>query len=734
MWEAVSALFRNYSIIFILLFVYNILQVRFARFFSRYSRLVFGLSFGFMAIISIMNRVEYIDGVMLDGRNGIIVIAGFFWGPVASLIAGSVTAVYRLILGGDGALAGVVSAYMSALVGYFFYHFKSKFNNVYHPIIIMSTLMAVLGLIPVAMLPDGVRQVSFKQFFIPTLMIYPMSITVYSATIIFLQDHYLAQMRLKNMNEALENAMDKRTQELLIANQELQKEIEHRKTTEAELEKALTRGHSANKAKSEFLANMSHEIRTPLNAIIGYGHLIEETQLNEQQKLFLHKMHASSDNLLHIINDILDFSKIEAGQMTIVSEPFNLYRMINKLMDTLNFQAVRKELTLTVDIQANVPEWVTGDEGHLSQVLLNLISNSLKFTHVGSVSLSIRYIKGNYREDQLSFTVEDTGIGIEKEKLEDVFMAFTQADSAVNREFGGTGLGLAISKKLVEHMGGSIDIESEYGKGTKVIVRLVQQKAYQKISRFEEARYVVILTKDRERYANLVNQLKRMDAHVSTVSSISELHANQSMDYLLIDWQQNIAEPEMLIELIHNRCQVKKKLAFICSDRDPLLQYYVEHHPGMLFLFIPKPSDELYSLMERQEHSTFRNASNPIDRFQGKRVLLVEDNKLNQEIEKAILEEWGLVVEVAMHGAEAVDLVLEQQYDLIVMDLHMPIMDGYESAKRIRQEHGDFLPIIAMTADALLGVRDKVLKSGMNGYVSKPIKIEELHKELVKWI
>ncbi|NRB39630.1 MAG: response regulator, partial [Pseudomonadales bacterium] len=523
--------------------------------------------------------------------------------------------------------------------------------------------------------------------------------------------------------------------------------------TQDELEKHALELSQASQYKTEFLANMSHEIRTPMNAIVGFSRRMLKSDLNESQLDYMHKIEISSESLLDIINDILDFSKIESGKMELESIEFDLSKVIHKVMSIISVKAQENELELLLDKPPSLPNLLIGDALRLQQVLINLCTNAVKFTRSGHVLLRVELINSRVSENIFKFSVEDTGIGIAEDKIDTLFDSFSQADTSITRDFGGTGLGLTISKRLVELMGGEIRISSEEGLGS--CFSFTANFASCKQDRPDDRKYIAIKTAlvvDDNAAARLVMDklLQAYDICVTLCNSgedaLALLQDSECVfDLIILDWKMpglNGIETAREIQLLPE-----------VSNKPVLMMTSAFDNPGVraeaaaqgIDKFISKPvspSDFLNSLNDfyPANKSNIDKQAMKQDWWQdgslsGRRILLVEDNVFNQQVAEEILHESGIVITIANNGEECLACLEKSSFDLILMDIQMPVMDGYTAIKEIRkQDRWKNLPVIAMTAHAMAEDREKSSNAGMNEHVSKPIDVDILYEMLARFI
>jgi signal transduction histidine kinase/DNA-binding response OmpR family regulator/HPt (histidine-containing phosphotransfer) domain-containing protein len=547
---------------------------------------------------------------------------------------------------------------------------------------------------------------------------------------------------LEDERANLERIVDERTAQLAAAKEEAER---------------LTR------VKSDFLANMSHEIRTPMNAIIGMSYLALQTGLDKKQRNYVEKVHRAGENLLGIINDILDFSKIEAGKLTMERTDFRLEDVMDNLANLVGFKAEDKGLELLFQTAPDLPTALVGDPLRLGQILINLGNNAVKFTDAGEIVVGVEPAEQTGTEAELHFWVRDTGIGMTPEQCGKLFQSFSQADASTTRKFGGTGLGLAISKSLVELMGGRIWVESQPGKGSTfhfcARFGLQADPKPRRIFRADELAGVHVLVVDDNASAReiLSGMARNFGLEVDVASdgrqalqTIAEADGKaQPYDLVLMDWKMPAMDGVETVQRLQEDYVLRTPAVIMVTayGREEATGA-AERRGVVLKSVLPKPVTPSALLeaigealgkgvvVETRAGERVDDHAAAMERLRGARVLLVEDNEMNQELALELLKQAGIEAVVAGNGREALDILARDAgFDGVLMDCQMPVMDGYTATREIRRNPVfRNLPIIAMTANAMAGDREKVLEAGMNDHIAKPLNVGEMFATIAKWV
>ncbi|OGR23138.1 MAG: hypothetical protein A2277_06325 [Desulfobacterales bacterium RIFOXYA12_FULL_46_15] len=521
----------------------------------------------------------------------------------------------------------------------------------------------------------------------------------------------------------------------------------HKKTRE--LEKAIVAATASTRAKSEFLANMSHEIRTPMNAITGMAYLLKQTDPTPRQHDYITKIETSAYALLRIINDILDISKIEAGRLDIEAIDFNLHKVIEDVTMLVEMNAAEKNLDFVVSYENDINMDLYGDPLRLAQILTNLVNNAVKFTAEGEVGVYVRSLA----KDRFRFEVRDTGIGLTEEQQKRLFKSFSQADAGTTRKYGGTGLGLSICRHLVELMNGRIWVESEYGKGSSFIFEITlkeHDKPKRETGRFADKR--VLIVDDTPSWQKILkNMLKQFSVHADVAGSGEEAvtmagSREKPYDLILMDWRMPGMDGLRAAELIREHCKsMPPTIIMVSAFHQETLQHAAKKQGIDIYLHKPVNPSTLYDIItdflgtgivrDYRHKAESHSLKKKLTTLKGSTLLLAEDNPLNREIICGMLDQSGIIITEARNGKEAVDMyqAAPENYELILMDLQMPVMDGYDAAKEIRRIDPK-VPIIAVSANAMTSDIEKTRQYGMNEHLNKPVDVEKFFSVLLAYI
>lgn len=560
---------------------------------------------------------------------------------------------------------------------------------------------------------------------------------------------YLATTKgLAEINERLENSQEEMLKSIEQATEDMRRNMDSMEEKSAQLHIANRETSESNRLKTQFLANMSHEVRTPLNAILGYTQLLQKDKLDHQQRLYINTIEQSTNSLLAIIGDILDFSKIEAGKLSLEHSEVNIRELIDDVYQILsaNLLTHKKSVDLVPEVAKEVPEWLIGDAIRIRQILTNLIGNAIKFTHNGFVRTKVTLEQQRNGQPTLLVQVIDSGIGIPENKLNSLFKAFSQVNTSTTRQFGGTGLGLVITKKLVEQMGGEIEVNSESGVGSNFRFRINLQNSNREDEPQKAIHKNILVFEPSKGYRHyLENYLTSIQINPIFCTTLEHLirrlnsrQDEEEIDAVLLSVSgedKDIAQSYELAVYASESCKIPCILMTQLPGK-------INQHPELQrlacdVLLKPISHRQLYKSLAGLDQQPLEEAISSTPNtipFNGLKVLAVDDNQINLQLVSHWLTPNNIEVSLAHSGQAALDLCARENFDLILMDIQMPEMDGMETTKRLREHRNTTLtPIIALTAHALNSEKQEILNSGMNAYLTKPVNESKLLEVIQDW-